>query len=372
MRTALIDRRDFLRAAGASFAAAMAPRAWAETLAADAVFATAFVKRDGGFGAAVLSEAGRILHTVDLPDRGHDVAFDPVSKRSVVFARQPGTFAVVFDHAGREKPLTIASIAGRHFFGHGVFSPDGALLYATENDFDNAAGVVGVYDAKAKFNRIGEFPTYGMGPHELLLLGDGRTLAIANGGIETHPDFGRAELNIATMKPSYTLVDRVTGDLIEKHELPPALHQLSIRHMDRDQAGTVWFGCQYRGPATDCPALVGRAARGKELELLEMPQDVLSGFRNYIGSVAANSAAGTVAFTSPEGNSLAVIDAASGRVVATRSLVEVCGLAPDSADFMATTGAGEIVGGAGASRSEPDYVWDNHMLRIAAGGSKAA
>lgn len=364
MKSSLVDRRDFLRAAGASFAMAMAPRAWADTLAADAVFATAFVKREGGFGAAVLSEAGKILHTLDLPDRGHDVTFDPMSKRSVVFARQPGTFAVVFDHAGREPPLTIASIAGRHFFGHGVFSPDGALLYATENDFDNAAGVVGVYDTRAKFKRIGEFPTYGMGPHELLLLGDGRMLAIANGGIETHPDFGRAELNIATMKPSYVLVDRISGDLIEKHELPPALHQLSIRHMDRDQAGIVWFGCQYRGPATDRPALVGCAARGKELALLEMPQDVLSGFLNYIGSVAANPAAGTVAVTSPEGNSLAVIDAASGRVVETRSMVEVCGLAPDGAGFMATTGAGEIVGGVGATRSEPDYVWDNHMLRI--------
>src|SRR5438552_10915848 len=102
--TQLIDRREFLRAAGAGFAAAMTPRAWADTLAADAVFATAFVKRDGSFGAAVLSEAGNILHTLDLPDRGHDVTFDPVSKRSVVFARQPGTFAVVFDHAGREKP----------------------------------------------------------------------------------------------------------------------------------------------------------------------------------------------------------------------------------------------------------------------------
>jgi hypothetical protein len=364
--TPLIDRRDFLRAAGASFAVAMAPRAWADTLAVDAVFATAFVKRDGSFGAAVLSEAGKILHTVDLPDRGHDVTFDPVSKRSVVFARQPGTFAVVFDHAGREKPLTIASIAGRHFFGHGVFSPDGVLLYATENDFDNAAGVVGIYDARAKFNRIGEFPTYGMGPHELLLLGDGRTLAIANGGIETHPDFGRAELNIATMKPSYTLVDRITGDLIERHELPPSLHQLSIRHMDRDKAGTVWFGCQYRGPATDRPALIGRAVRGKDLELLDMPRDVLSSFRNYIGSVAVNPTASTVAVTSPEGNALAVIDAANGRVVTTRSLVEVCGLAPDGIDFMATTGAGEIIGGAGATRSEPDYVWDNHMLRIAA------
>ncbi|AZO09913.1 DUF1513 domain-containing protein [Mesorhizobium sp. M3A.F.Ca.ET.080.04.2.1] len=364
MRTRLIDRRDFLRAAGASFAAGMAPRAWADTLAADAVFATAFVKRDGGFGAAVLSEAGKVLHTVDLPDRGHDVTFDPVSKRSVVFARQPGTFAVVFDHAGREPPLTIASIAGRHFFGHGVFSPDGALLYATENDFDNAAGVVGIYDARVKFSRIGEFPTYGMGPHELLLLGDGRTLAIANGGIETHPDFGRAELNIATMKPSYTLVDRISGDLIEKHELPAALHQLSIRHMDCDQAGTVWFGCQYRGPASDRPALVGRASRGKGLELLEMPQDVLSGLRNYIGSVAANPCAGTVALTSPEGNSLAVIDAASGRILATKSLVEVCGLAPDGAGFIASTGAGDIVEGNGETRSEPDYVWDNHMLRI--------
>ncbi|TGS94016.1 DUF1513 domain-containing protein, partial [Mesorhizobium sp. M8A.F.Ca.ET.213.01.1.1] len=101
-----------------------------------------------------------------------------------------------------------------------------------------------------------------------------------------------------------------------------------------------WFGCQYRGPANDRPALVGRAARGKELELLEMPQDVLSGVRNYIVSVAANAATGTVAVTSPEGNSLAVIDAASGDVVATRALVEVCGLAPDGSGFMATTGAG--------------------------------
>ncbi|TIX08734.1 MAG: DUF1513 domain-containing protein, partial [Mesorhizobium sp.] len=39
-------------------------------------------------------------------------------------------------------------------------------------------------------------------------------------------------------------------------------------------------------------------------------------------------------------------------------------LAPDGSGFMATTGAGEIVEDNGARRSEPDYVWDNHMLRI--------
>ncbi|MET3662243.1 DUF1513 domain-containing protein [Aquamicrobium ahrensii] len=364
MRTPLIDRRDFLRAAGVGFAAAMTPSAWAGILAADAVFATAFVRRNGSYGAAVLSEDGKILHMVDLPDRGHDVTFDPVSGRSVVFARQPGTFAMVFDHKGREEPLTIASLPDRHFFGHGVFSKDGALLYATENDFDNAEGMVGVYDARSGFQRIGEFPTYGVGPHELLLLGDGRTLAIANGGIETHPDFGRAELNIASMEPSYVLVDRVSGALLEKHELPADLHKLSIRHMDNDADGNVWFGCQYRGAATDLPPLVGKATRDKGISLVDMPQDVLASLRNYVGSVAANPATGTVAVTSPQGNSLAVIEAASGRVLSRRDMTEVCGVAPDGKGFLATTGGGAIIGPDGKSLNDPDHVWDNHMLRI--------
>ena len=365
MKRPLIDRRDFLRAAGISFAAALTPRALAATLDADAVFATAYQQRSGAYGVAILSEAGKILHTVDLPDRGHDIAFDPVSGRSVAFARQPGTFAVVFDPKGRAALRTIHSVAGRHFFGHGVFSPDGALLYATENDFENAAGMVGIYDARSGFERIGEFPTHGIGPHELLLLDDGRTMAIANGGIETHPDFGRAKLNIPTMKPSFVLADRMTGDLIEKHELPRDRHKLSIRHMDIDASGTVWFGCQNEGPANERPALVGRAVRGRELQLVEMPDKVLSGFRNYIGSVAANRQAGTVAVTSPQGNCLVVMDAASRAVVSATTMTEVCGLAPDHGGFMVTTGTGAVIEPDGTASQDDERVWDNHLLRIA-------
>ncbi len=198
----------------------------------------------------------------------------------------------------------------------------------------------------------------------LLLLDDGRTIAIANGGIETHPDFGRAKLNLPTMKPSFVLADRLTGDLIEKHELPPSLHQLSIRHMDTDATGTVWFGCQHEGPATERPALVGKAVRGKDLQLVEMPDDVLSGFRNYIGSVAANRQAGTVAVTSPQGNSLVVLEAVERQCRQSNALTEVCGLAPDNAGFLATTGTGEIVDPDGATSADADHVWDNHVLRI--------
>lgn len=364
MRTPLFDRRDFLKAAGATFLMQLAPTRRALALETDAMFATAYQLRTGEYGVAVLSEAGKILHSIALPERGHDVTFDPVSRKSVVFARQPGTFMLVFDHTGREEPLTIPSIAGRHYYGHGVFSPDGALLYVTENDFDNAAGMVGIYDARDGFRRIGEYATHGVGPHELILLGDGRTLAICNGGIETHPDFGRAKLNITTMKPSFVLIDRISGDLIEKHELPETLHQLSIRHMDIDAAGTVWFGCQHEGPATEKPLLVGRAARGQELQMLDMPEDILGGFRNYIGSVAANRDAGLVAVSSPQGNAWAMIEAKSGKVVARNDLVEVCGIAPDRKGFLVSAGTGRVVEPDGTASEDAAHVWDNHMLRI--------
>ena len=366
MRTPLIDRRDFLRAAGAGFLAALSPAARARAEAADAVYATAFQNRDGRYGAALLSETGTILHRVDLPDRGHDITHDPVSRRSVVFARQPGTFAIVFDHAARSEPVTIASVAGRHFFGHGLFSPDGRLMYATENDFDNAEGVVGIYDARNRFERIGEFPTHGIGPHEILLMDDGRTLAIANGGIETHPDFGRAKLNVPTMEPSLVFVDRLTGDLLEKQALPPSLHKLSIRHMDVGAGDSVWFGCQHEGPATEHPGLVGRARRGEPLDLVTLPDEVLSGLRNYVGSVATNRATGTVAVSSPQGNSLVVLDTATGRVVSSLDLTEVCGVAPDHDSFLATTGTGAIVEPSGDAVRRNEYVWDNHLLRITA------
>lgn len=360
----LIDRRDFMKAAGLAFAASLSPRRLHAMQQTDAVFATAYQDRAGAYGVAVLSEDRKVLFATGLPDRGHDVTFDPIARRSVIFARRPGTFAVVFDHTGKAEPVTITSVPGRHFFGHGVFSPDGALLYATENDYENAAGMIGVYDASDGFRRVGEFPTHGMDPHEVLLLGDGRTLAIANGGVETHPDYGRAELNIATMQPSLVFVDRVSGELKEEQKLQPSLHQLSLHHLAEDASGAVWFGGQHKGPDAERPPLVGKARVGVEIELLTMEDNVLAGLHNYIGSVAANHDAGTVAVSSPQGNSVVVMEARTGKVVSTSALVEVCGLAPEEQGFIASTGKGEIVNCDGAETRFDDYVWDNHMLRI--------
>lgn len=360
------QRRAFLKAAGAGFAASLLPQRAMALQRSELVFASAVQTASGGYGAVLLGERGDLIANIDLPARGHDITVSREAGRGVVFARQPGTFAVVFDPVGREAPVTLTSIEGRHFFGHGVFSPDGRLLYATESDFEAAQGVVGIYDATDSYRRLGEFPTYGTGPHEMLLMPDGVTFVVANGGIETHPDFGRAELNLDTMDPSIAFIDRRDGRLVGQLRLDAGLHQLSIRHMAVDGRGRVWFGCQYRGAPSDRPQLVGYATMDGDIRLMELPQDTLADLRNYVGSVAASIDGTRVAVSSPEGDLLVAIDVEGKRPVLVEELRNGCGLAADGAGFVATSGPGEMIGIAGAERERQqfDFQFDNHMLRV--------
>lgn len=201
----------------------------------------------GGYALAVFSEDGEILYQTPLPDRGHAIAFDHNSMQLLSFARRPENFAVLVDLTGAREPVVFTSPEGRHFYGHGVFSPDGQLAYAPENDFENVRGVIGVYDLTgAQPARIGEFDSFGVGPHDLLLSPDGTQLVVANGGIETHPDKGREKLNLDSMKPSVSFISTANGDFLGMQTLGANLHQLSLRHMSYDGNGDVWVGGQFR------------------------------------------------------------------------------------------------------------------------------
>src|SRR5690606_5565070 len=79
-----------------------------------------------------------------------------VKREVVAFARRPGRFALVFDPLSGEPARQIAAAEGRHFYGHGAFSRDGRWLFACENDYENARGCIGVYDATAGYRREAE------------------------------------------------------------------------------------------------------------------------------------------------------------------------------------------------------------------------
>ncbi|WP_162901702.1 DUF1513 domain-containing protein [Breoghania sp. L-A4] len=367
-----IERRALLAGAGAALLAGLDPCGLAAMETRDSLFIAARKEADGRHVVAVFTQDGRDITTVALPDRGHDVTLHEATGRCVAFARRPGTFAAAFDVHGRREPQFFHAPEGRHFYGHGVFSPDGRLLYATENDFENGLGFIGIYDVDAGFKRIGDFSSGGVGPHEVLLAPDGRTLVVANGGMETHPDYGRTVLNLPTMQPTLALIDRETGDILANHRLGADSRLSSIRHMAIDGAGAVWFGCQYQGAKTDRPQLVGRCQWGKEPALFEAPDDILSGFNNYVGSVMANGTGEVIGTSSPRGGQVVYWEAATGRILGRSRVADCCGLAPEGErGFLISDGGGELLvdrpNAAGAPRRvalREGAKWDNHMVRV--------
>ncbi len=358
MRSALIDRRSFMKAAGIGFLACLRPGALMALERADAVFASGIRAADGSFAVATVTERGEIVDRVALPARAHGMAFSKVTGHTVAFARRPGTYAMIFDPFGKGEPVVITSPAGRHFYGHGTFSPDGRLLYASENDFDNNRGVIGLYDARNGFARIGEYHTFGTGPHDMTVSDDGRLIVVANGGIETHPEFGRTKLNLDHMEPSLVLIDAATGALVEKHGLPPEYAQVSTRHVDIDAAGRIWFACQYEGPRNTLPPLVGHFSKGEDLAFVTLPDETTRALGNYVGAIAVNRPENLVGITSPVNGTAVTLDARTGTVLKVASIDNAAGIAPKPHGFAVSSYDGTFDG------TGSDVAWDQHIVRI--------
>ena len=329
-------------------------------------------RRDpSGHAVVVLDDAGRTILAEPLPGRGHGAAVSPDGRSAVVLARRPGRFALVLDLERRRRTTLFTTPPDRHFCGHGLFSADGRLLYATENDFEAERGVLGVYDARKGFRRVGELDTHGIGPHEAVLLRDGRTIVVANGGIATHPEYPRRKLNLASMQPSLVHLDSATGELLDRVVPPARLRQLSLRHLAEAGSGTIWFGGQYEGPRADRVELVGWHRRGRGLALVPPPEGGYETLRGYVGSVAASPDGSRVAATSPRGGRLVVWDARSCLPLETHRIADVCGVAPGKRGFVASDGMGRVwMGGAIVSRVDRAQ-WDNHLTAAGPAGSTA-
>ncbi len=90
---------------------------------------------------------------IALPGRGHAAAAHPTRPEAVAFARRPGTFVVDIDCVAGCETAQLTAPEGRLFHCHGAFSLDGRWLYTTENDYEAARGVIGLWDAAHGYAR---------------------------------------------------------------------------------------------------------------------------------------------------------------------------------------------------------------------------
>lgn len=375
-----IDRRHFLIGTAMTLASAQASHAFAGVLDEDLQFGitsgdliAACRRPDGTYSVVILSVDGSILRELPLEGRGHDIALYQAGGEAVVFARRPGSFALAFDIHGRREPVLFTTPANRHFYGHGTFSRDGRLLYATEHDNGTRAGVIGVYDASGGYRRVGEFPTYGVGPHEAILLADGKTLAVANGGIETHVEpgmTGREKLNVETMQPSLAFIDSSSGRLISQHMQSKGLHKLSVRHLAQDASGAIWFGCQWEGAAGDTPELIGCAGIDTPMRIIEPANPMGARLAGYIGSVAISGDGRLIAASAPRAGRIVYVDTERRAIVGETLLMDSCAIiAASEKSFAMTSGMGIVQVDAPdhthlSTMTFPGRSFDNHVRMI--------
>lgn len=349
----------------ATAAATGAGSAWAAL--GGARFLSSAALTDGSNAIVGLDEAGREAFRTPVPARGHAAAAHPLRAEAVAFARRPGDFALAIRCADGAVLARLKAPEGRHFYGHGTFSADGALLFTTENAFESGEGRIGVWDAADGYRRIGDFASGGVGPHDALLAPDGGALIVANGGVRTHPATGRAKLNIPTMRANLTWLSATDGVVLDRVEPPEEMRLASLRHLAA-RGDAVVLGAQWQGAAGGAPTpLVATRRAGGALIWARAAARDWARMKGYVGSVAISADGGRIAATSPRGGRAMIFDA-EGALIATTDETDVCGAAARGQGFAFTTGAGAWIetdgDGVTASRGRHGLRFDNHLVKL--------
>lgn len=364
----MMTRRLFLKQLCATSLLAASPALFASKSAdqlAQRIFYTAGTDHEGKHYAIAFDQEAKLLFATVLPDRAHSIIVRPDNRQIVVIARRPRQFMMVLDALNGNVLQQIDN--SLPLYGHGVFSKHQDVLFVTENDFSHKQGVIGVHDVNDGYRKIDQFPSAGIGPHEIRLLSDQKTLVVANGGILTHPDTDRAKLNLDTMQPSLAYLDTGQGKLVDKYQLEEKYHQLSIRHLDVNAKDEVCFAMQYQGPRKHRFPLVGFHRGTASLQLTELPKQTLKKMKNYCGSVAADVSGEQFAVSSPRG-SLITYWHQSGKFLGQHKVADGCGIAMTgrAGEYYVTNGTGDVyrsteVVELKSLNKHEQYRWDNHL-----------
>lgn len=368
-----MGRRQLIARLGASLCMAGIPGfALGAVAPANELWISAQGDSPESFGLGWAGSANRNGRQIFTGFRGHGVFQHALHKNSIIFlSRRPGTRGLELNLASGEIVGEFNCRPGNHLFGHGCFSRDGRVLFTTEANAKTATGQIVVRDAK-NYKVLDEWSSHGVGPHDIRLLPQGKTLVVANGGILTRTDSGRRPLNLATMNSSLSYIDATTGVLIDDHRVAEA--KSSIRHLDVAVDGTVAFAIQLQREAAGhnlTVPLAGVHRTGEGITLFDTPGPVVDRLRDYVGSVAICEASRVAGFTSSKGSLAVFWNMDSGEFVGYHRLRDVSGIAvrPTHNAFVLSNSFGELRELNAVTLQErreqrvslPGYRFDNHL-----------
>lgn len=176
-----------------------------------------------------------IAQSLETPTRPHGLLIEP-SGSVLAVARRPGDWILRWNSATATTQWHWIE-EDRQFNGHILLSQDGQHLWSTETNQESQRGLLGLRDATT-LEKIQEFDTQGLDPHQLLALPVrvGRypagTLMVANGGVRTLAESGRHKQTQQPLDASLVALSPLRGEVLGQWRLRDSW--LSIRHLAWD------------------------------------------------------------------------------------------------------------------------------------------
>jgi uncharacterized protein len=332
---------------------------------------------DGKHFVSCTDFSGKVVTEIPVGHRCHSVVCHPRRPYlAVVFPRRPGYVAYVVDFRSGEVVTQLHAQPGRFFYGHGTFSQDGSTLFATENDYSNRAGCISLWDGTS-FGYLGKYSSQGVGPHEVVLSHDGRTLIVANSGELDSPEShgGRKALNAGALESSLSFIDVVTGNGNETLRLPPHEKHLSMRHLSVTSDNYLAIALQrdesLSGSVSSTTPIFAVYSPRTGLETITAPPPILDTIKGYALSVTINPVEKIACVTCSRGNVVTFWDLSHRQFLRATSVPDPGGACfiEVSKSFLVTCGSsGELMWFCAQTgeltrriSGEGGYSWDNHF-----------
>lgn len=275
-------------------------------------------KRGVALGSGKMLQGGRpyyVLAVLDLnefkqrpifiPLRffAHGITPHPTNPDIVTLFEKKGPGACEVNLKTKKVLRMIETVEDRYFYGHGVYSQDGNLLYSTEATFRGENGVIAIRNTET-MKIVGEFPSYGKAPHDLKMINHGETLVVTNGG-------GRKEELLKGARPNVSYVDIKSQKKLEVVELPN--ENINAGHLSLSSKMDLVVVSAPRAGQSSLLGGVSFRPSGEPVITVNQPAEIIQKMKAESLSIALHESTQTVGVTNPDGNILTFWDYKTGK-----------------------------------------------------------
>lgn len=279
------------------------------------------------------------VEKIEVPFAAHGFAVDPKRPgRVIAYPHDPENRACEIDLLQKVVLSQITCPTSRHFYGHGTFSPDGRYLFSTENDYIKGRGLISIRDGPS-LAPIGELPSFGVDPHEMVFISDGRTVAIANGGLKTDPRIEDGQKVLEPVESSLVLVDIQSQKPLVKWV--PENPNLSFRHLAVLPNDELAISVQDKGFGRGVGSLLYKLNQNRELTGFQFSSPLRSAAHHHSLSVASWRE-DLIALTSPNGDLVTVWDKREQDFIRDFSISRASGVAVASEKLVISSHSGGL------------------------------